>query len=139
MTSPRTRDDGATRRDFPGGWPGDAVNAFTGQGLTPAQREAQAFVRRLLTWRRSQPAVHFGRLHHYTPDRGTYTWFRHAGAAKVMVVLNKNSEAVELETRRFSEMLAPDARGTDVLTAESLDLSTRLTVPARGVRILEIR
>ena len=52
MTSPTVRDDGAARRDFPGGWAGDSVNAFTGAGLTPAQTDMQAFVRTLLNWRK---------------------------------------------------------------------------------------
>ncbi len=39
MTSPTVRDDGAARRDFPGGWAGDSVNAFTGAG--PDEREAE--------------------------------------------------------------------------------------------------
>ncbi len=32
--SPKQRDDGLVRSDFPGGWAGDAVNAFTGKGLS---------------------------------------------------------------------------------------------------------
>ena len=33
------------RSDFPGGWEGDAVNAFTGEGLTAQQKEAQEYIR----------------------------------------------------------------------------------------------
>jgi glycosidase len=76
MKSPVERDDGLVRSDFPGGWAGDAVNAFTGAGLGDAQRRAQALVKRLFTWRKGSLAVQRGRLVHYAPDRGTYTYFR---------------------------------------------------------------
>ena len=33
---------------MPGGWTGDAQSAFTGQGLTPAQRDMQDYLRHLL-------------------------------------------------------------------------------------------
>jgi glycosidase len=38
MKSPTQRDDGATRRDFPGGWAGDKVNGFSGAGLTASSK-----------------------------------------------------------------------------------------------------
>ena len=139
MPSTRERDDGAARRDFPGGWAGDAVNAFTGQGLTPAQRDMQAFVQRLLTWRKTQTVIHQGRLTHYTPENGSYVWFRHDGRRQVMVVINKNQDEVTLDTRRFHERLAPDAQGVDILSGEALDLRSRLGMPPRSVRVIELR
>ena len=70
MSSPKTRDDGAVRQDFPGGWAGDAVNAFTGKGLSAAQQEAQGFLRRLLNWRKTAAVIHSGRLMHFQPQNG---------------------------------------------------------------------
>ena len=37
MPSPGPKEDGIIRSDFPGGWNGDQVNAFTGVGLTEKQ------------------------------------------------------------------------------------------------------
>ncbi|MBI5258426.1 MAG: glycoside hydrolase family 13 protein [Burkholderiales bacterium] len=139
MTSPTQRDDGATRQDFPGGWPGDAVNAVTGAGLTPEQREAQDFVRRLMNWRKHQRVIHHGRLTHYAPENGTYVYFRHDGPQQVMVAFNKRREAVTLDTRRFHERLAPDAQGTEVLSGRRLDLSRTLELPPRSVLVIELR
>eukprot|EP01032_Pedospumella_encystans_P028831 gene28831-32561_t len=39
-SSTGARDDASYRHDFPGGWAGDKVNAFTGAGLTGQQRGA---------------------------------------------------------------------------------------------------
>lgn len=133
------RNDGEARQDFPGGWAGDKVNAFTGTGLSAQQNEAQAFLKKLLNWRKSQAAIHHGKLTHYTPDRGTYTYFRHDQQKTVMVVLNKNREEVALNTRRFHEVLPARASGTDVISGKTFDLSHALTVPARSALILEVK
>jgi len=139
MTSKKERDDGAARHDFPGGWPGDKVNAFTGQGLTAQQREAQEFVKKLLNWRKTQPEIYGGKLVHFNPDRDTYTYFRYDGHKTVMVVLNKSKSDVALETKRFHEVLPEHASGTDVITGKTFDLASSLTVPARSALILEIK
>ncbi|WP_395702086.1 glycoside hydrolase family 13 protein [Aquabacterium sp.] len=138
MTSPPQRDDGATRADFPGGWPGDRVNPISGEGLLPAQREAQAFLRTLMTWRKTQDVIHHGRLMHYAPENGTYAWFRYDDRHTVMVVLNKQRQPVTLDTRRFHERLKPDAKAREVLSGERFDLARSLTVPARGVLVLQV-
>lgn len=143
MTSPTQRDDGATRRDFPGGWPGDAVDAVSGRGLSAQQKEAQAFLRRLLTWRKGQPLLHHGRLTHYAPEHGSYVWFRHEGGGAsrkaVMVALNKSTEPVTLDAARFSEVMAGKTTGTDVFTGARMDLRGRFTLPARSATVLELQ
>ena len=138
MTSPKERDDGAVRRDFPGGWSGDSVNAFTGAGLTPQQLDAQAFVRKLLNWRKTQPVIHRGALKHFAPQDGTYVLFRYDAKDKVMVVFNKNSTEKTLETDRFREVLPAHSTAVDVLTGQHYALHDTLTVPARSVLVLQL-
>jgi glycosidase len=138
MTSPIQREDGQVRADFPGGWPGDSVNAFTGQGLSTAQRDAQDYLRRLLNWRKTATVVHQGRLMHYAPLDGCYVYFRYTGKEKLMVVLNKNQKPMPLDTRRFAEMLRPQSVGVDVLSGERHSLASQLNLPARSVLILAI-
>jgi glycosidase len=140
MTSDdKGRNDGIARRDFPGGWAGDKVNAFTGVGLTAQQKEAQSYLKALMNWRKNQPVIHHGKLMHYTPDRETYTYFRYDDQHIVMVVLNKNHADVSLDTARFREVLPPSASGVDVISGKSFDLSHNLNVPARSVLILEVK
>ena len=76
--------------DGSGGWPGDARNAFTGAGLTPAQLEMQAYVRKLANWRKTATAVHHGKLMQYVPIDGVYVYFRYDDAQTVMVVMNSS-------------------------------------------------
>ncbi|AVR98315.1 glycoside hydrolase family 13 protein [Pseudoduganella armeniaca] len=133
------RDDASYRRDFPGGWPGDTVNAFTGAGLAPAQREAQAWLKKLLNWRKNASVIHHGRTLHFGPEHNTYIYFRHGGQAKVMVALNKNAAATTLPLARFGEMLAGIKRGRDVASGAVFDLAQdTVTLPARSALILEL-
>jgi glycosidase len=138
MTSPKRRNDGLVRADFPGGWPGDTVNAFSGQGLSQTQFDAQQFMRRLLNWRKSATVIHTGRVMHFAPENGTYVYFRYNDSKKVMVVFNKNSSQITLDLTRFGEILVPRSTATEVLSGQKLTLSNSLTVPARSVMLLDI-
>jgi len=139
MTSPKVRDDGKVRADFPGGWAGDKVNAFTGKGLNATQKNAQQFVKTLLNWRKTATAIHSGKLMHFAPDNATYTFFRYNQAQTVMVVMNKQAKAVTLDLARFSEVLPPDKTASEVISGKRLTLDKQLTVPARGTLVLDIR
>ncbi len=137
MESPTERDDGRVRADMPGGWKGDAVDAFTGASLTAAQRDMQDWTRRLFTWRKSARVVHDGALMQYAPLDGCYVFFRYDAARTVMVVLNKNARAAELSLGRFAERVAPGQHARDVLSGQALTLGSTLSVPARSPLILE--
>lgn len=77
MTSPTEgRHDGVVRSDFPGGFANSATNAFTGQGLSEPQRQAQQFIRTLLNYRKQSPALQSGDLLHFVPQDGIYVQFR---------------------------------------------------------------
>ncbi|NNG25347.1 glycoside hydrolase family 13 protein [Massilia sp. ML15P13] len=142
MTSPTVRADGPTRQDFPGGWQGDRVDAVSGAGLDAKQKQAQAYVRKLLNWRKAQALVHSGKLMHFAPEDGTYVYFRYAGsgqgAKRLMVAINKNRKPVALDTARFAEILPRGASGTDVASGETYDLARTLAMPARSVLVLEV-
>lgn len=139
MTSPKQRDDGTVRADFPGGWPGDAVDAFSGRGLSQQQQAAQRFMRQLLNWRKNAGVVHDGPLMHFAPEHGTYVYFRYGDDKKVMVVFNKSLRQVTLDTTRFHEMLTPQSTAIDALSGQPVALAPALALPPRSVMVLEIR
>ena len=138
MTSPKQRDDGKVRADMPGGWQADRINAFTGVGLSTKQKEAQDFLKKLLNWRKNNTVVHHGKLMHFAPDKGIYVYVRYDDKKKVMVVMNKNKQVVNLKTERFHEMLTSMPAATDVLSGKKFDLSKPINLPPRTVLILEI-
>jgi glycosidase len=139
MTSTtKGRDDASYRHDFPGGWAGDKVNAFTGTGLTPQQAGAQAYIRKLLNWRKTATVIHSGKLMHYGPEQNTYVYFRYGGGKKVMVAFNKNKTGITLPTARFHEMLNGARSGVDVISGQRVPLDGQVKLPARSALILEI-
>ena len=138
MANPGPKDDGVIRSDFPGGWPGDKVNAFTGQGLSPAQRDMQEYMRKLLLWRRGAPALHHGKLTQFVPLAGIYVYFRHTDTQKVMVVLNNTEEAKTVDTKRFHEVISGATTGTDVITKQPHRLDQGIAAPAHSATILEL-
>jgi glycosidase len=129
---------GVIRRDFPGGWRGDEVNGFTGDGLAPQQREAQALTQKLLSWRMQATAVHDGKLTQFDPEDGVYVYFRQDDRQTVMVALNNADEARTLDPARFAEIIGGRESAYDVLADTEVVLTGELTVPAHSARILEV-
>jgi glycosidase len=139
MANRGTDSHGVIRSDFPGGWPGDEANGFTGEGLTELQRDARDLTRRLLNWRKDATAIHGGKLTQFVPEDATYTYFRHDRRQKVMVVINKSPEARPLDVGRFAEMFDGEREGRDVLTDQRYLLDASFAVPARTALVLELR
>ncbi len=139
MDHPPGASHGVLRADFPGGWPEDRVNGFTGDGLSPNAAEAQQFLKTLLTWRKSSKAVTQGRLTHYVPKDGIYVYFRHADDDRVMVAINKNAEDKDVAVDRFAESLYGANIGIDAMTGDVLGLDPAITVPGRGFLILGLQ
>lgn len=131
-------DHGIIRTDFPGGWEGDTANAFTGEGLTAQQADAQAFLRKLLNWRKSAEVIHSGRLMHFAPADGVYAYFRYSNDASVMVVFNHNRADVEIDLEPFAERLAGYSTAQDVLNPSIHNLDIALPVPAKTALVLEL-
>ncbi len=138
LSHPGTESHGALRMEFPGGWTDHAINAFTGVGLDEKAREAQDFVRSLANWRKDADVIHSGKLMQFTPMGNVWAYFRYDDDDTVMVVFNRGDEARTIETARFSERLDAAATAVDVLSGESHDLSSQLTIGPRSVLLLEI-
>ena len=137
LRGPKERNDGKLRADMPGGWSGDAASAFTGNGLSEAQREAQDYTRALFDWRKRTPLLHTGKLTHFAPQDGVYVYFRHEGDNAVMVALNKNAGAMSLPLDRFDAFLR-GRTARDALTGKAVALGKTLELPGKSATLLEI-
>jgi glycosidase len=140
MANPNSSEHGEIRGDMVGGWAGDAKSAFTGQGLSTAEKDAQAFFKKILNWRKSNEVIHKGKLMHFGPVDGVYVYFRYSAKGKVMVIVNKNASAVDLSLDRFAEILPSGAHVRDVLssTPSTFVLGKTLQVPAKKAWVLEV-
>jgi len=128
---------GIIRSDFPGGWQGDEVNAFTGQGLSENQAEAQKYLKTLLNWRTNKKVIHTGKLTQFAPEDGIYTYFRHNENEIVMVVFNKGNEGTTINTAKYDELIKGYAKGRNVLDGQVFDMKN-FVIPARSVLVLEM-
>lgn len=131
--------DGDIRLDFPGGFPGDTVNAFTPEGRTPQQNEAWSFLSRLLNWRRGEAneVIARGSLKHFMPQNGIYTYRRKLGDKEVTVMMNGNDTPVETTMERTLEILPYGAVLTDMLTGQQVTITEKMTFEPRQIMILQ--
>ncbi len=139
MSNKGTDSHGVIRTGFPGGWEGDTVNAFTGEGLTDQQKDAQAFVKRLLNWRKTSDAVHNGKIMHYYPRHGVYTYFRYTDDEKVMVIMNKSDKEQTLDTGYYAERIAKGENAVDILTDQAYTIGETITIAPKTVVVLDFK
>jgi len=130
--------DAAIRKDFPGGWKGDASNAFTKEGRTPEQQQFFDFTSKLFTWRKTNEAVHFGKMKHYIPENNVYVYFRYTDTKTVMVVMNNSTEKQTIKTNRFQESIKNFKTGKEILTNTTLDLANEISIQPKSVLLLEL-
>jgi glycosidase len=132
------RGAGSVREDFMGGWPSDPINKFDRAGRNTQENEAWDYVSKLANYRKNTPALYNGKLVQFVPLDGTYVYFRTDGQKTIMVMMNTNTEPKVLETERFREMLKGKRSGKEVVTGQAFqDLST-VSVPAKGILIIEL-
>lgn len=136
MNGSKEGSDGYVRRDFPGGFPGDTVDAFTPEGRTPIQNEAWDYLSSLLKWRRdtANEVIAKGTLKHFMPINCAYVYERRLGDRQVVVMINGTDKPLDLDMARYAEILPAGTRlhrslgGEDVEIAETLTLAPRETL-----------
>jgi neopullulanase len=90
--------DPDNRRDFPGGWPSDPLNAFTPQGRSGDAAKVFDWTRALLHYRQAHPALRRGSLTQLVADTDRYAYLRSSPEEDVLVILNRagNEKPIEL-------------------------------------------
>lgn len=138
MTTGLDKGHGSIRKDFPGGWPGDQLNAFTAEGRTEKENDMYNYLHTLLEWRKSKEVIHTGKLRHFIPKDGIYAYFRYNSKEVVMVILNNNEETKTIDTRVYSEFLTGHKSGTDIISRAIINDLSKLTIPGKLALIVEL-
>ena len=133
-----SRDHGDIRSDFPGGWEGDRSNASESKGLKSWELDAQDFLKKLLKWRGKSAAVTIGRLIHYKPSSGLYTYFRLFDDELVMVVINNNKNKKYLDLGHFEDILNGKKKGICALSKKEYDMDKKISIPEKSTLILDV-
>jgi glycosidase len=97
--------DPDNRRDFPGGWRGDARNAFEASGRTAAEQAVWAHVQRLLQLRASRSDLRRAPMRHLHASDQAFVYAR----GRSVIALNNDTAAVTVRLPGVS--LGADALG----------------------------
>jgi glycosidase len=89
--------DPDNRRDFPGGFPGDARSAFDEAGRTATEQDVFAHVRTLARLRATSPALRRGSTRNLAVNEQSWVYARVLGDDTAVVVLNNGAAAAEVE------------------------------------------
>ena len=133
--------DPDNRRDFPGGWIGDANDAFTREGRTREQQEIFSYVQSLLRLRREHVALRGGQLWHLASDDSAYVFVREAEEERVVVAFNNADQPRELGIS-LADTPAQRAGSIELLfgeaKAELAGKEIRVTLPAQSISIFTL-
>jgi len=133
--------DPDNRRDFPGGWPGDAPGAFRKEGRTGEQERIFAAVQKLLALRREHAALRSGRLFHLFSDDESYVFLRQTDDERLVVVFNnaKRQRVLNIpqaDTPAEKRQSVQALYGEAFASADGKEL--RVTAPAQSVSIFSL-
>jgi len=131
--------DADIRRDFPGGWKSDKVNAFNPSTQTLDQKEFYQFTQKLLNWRKGKEVIHTGKTKNFVPRNNVFVYFRYNENESVMVVLNNSEKEETLDLNHFDESLKGFYSGIDVISESEIVLDKSLKIPPKSSLILELK
>ncbi|MFV0266524.1 MAG: cyclomaltodextrinase C-terminal domain-containing protein, partial [Draconibacterium sp.] len=97
------------------------------------------YMANLQNWRKNASVIHKGKLLHFIPENGTYTYFRYTDNEAMMVILNKNAEEKTIATDRFQEVINDYNSGKEIISGKEVSDISRITVPAKSAVIVELK
>ncbi|MBB1330861.1 glycoside hydrolase family 13 protein [Pseudoalteromonas sp. SR43-7] len=133
-----SKDHGDIRIDFPGGFKGQTRNAFTGEGLTKQQKVMHNTISTLLNFRKSSPALDKGKLVHFTPQQGVYSYVRVSDEQTVLVFMNKNTKELTKNIEYMQEVIPKNTKALNLFTHKTQVLGNTVALPAMSATVLII-
>jgi glycosidase len=133
--------DPDNRRDFPGGFPGDARNAFTAQGRTPQENDVFDHLAKLGEIRKLHEPLRRGRSLDLVDEEQQFVYARLTDKAAVIVVFNNDTKPaqVNFDISFISKQIPVNATLVDALgklpDVKLADGKFSATIPARTAGI----
>ncbi len=136
-------DEPTTRRDFPGGFPNDARNAFTRQGRNAAEQDLFEHVRRMARLHAELEPLRRGALVNLHVAAQQYAYARVTDRASVIVVINNDTKPATIEFDVLPARLSDGTRLTDRLDV-SQDVRVtggklKTSLPARSASVFTMK
>jgi glycosidase len=136
-------DEPTTRRDFPGGFPNDARNAFIKQGRTAVEQDLFEYVRKVAWLHTELEPLKRGALVNLYVAAQQYAYARVSDSASVIIAINNDTKPATLEFDVSRAHIADGARLTDRLDASAdariTDGKLKVSLPARSASILTVK
>lgn len=132
-----TNPDGWVRLDFPGGWEGDAKNAFTGNGLSTDEKMMQQYVKTLANYRLKSSAITKGKMMQYVPKDGLYVYFRYNEKQTVMCVMNTDEKQHTIDFADYAERTKGFSAAKNIL--DNTTVQNKFDIPAKTMFVLELK
>ena len=139
IAMPSTDNHGELRKDFPGGWENDSINAFYDFGLNEIESEAKSFMKTLLNWRKSSDAIGKGKLIHFPVMDGMYIYFRKHEKDLVMVAVNNLDNAKNLDPELYTDVIGRKKKAIEVLSGKSYSLRKKIIIDPKSAKIFQIK
>ena len=137
MHGDKKKTDGDVRKDVPGGFPGDTINAFSKEGRTALQNEAIDFLSKVATWRKGNKVISEGTLKHFMPENGMYVYERRLGDKRAVVIMNGTDRQLSVDMSIYKEILPTGSTLKDVITGEEFTITPEIHFAPRALYILE--
>jgi neopullulanase len=136
-------DEPTTRQDFPGGFAGDARNAFTKQGRTAEEQDLFEHVRRMARLHAELEPLRRGALVNLYVTAQQYAYARLTPRASVIIVINNDAKPATFDFEAAPARVEDGARFTDRLNV-SEDVRVRegkfkVTLPARSASVFTMK
>lgn len=135
--------DPDNRRTMPGGWPGDARNAFDASGRTADEQSVFMHVRALMRLRQELEPLRRGRQVHLAINEQSYAFARESDAGTVLVALNNDTKPASVRVDVTATRL-PEGRTLADRLGLAADVvvrggSVEVTLPARTGAVYTVR
>jgi glycosidase len=131
--------DPDNRRDFPGGWANDPVNAFEPAGRTAEQEDMHAHVAKLARLRAELAPLRRGALFNLAATDNLYAFARITPQDRVIVILNTGPQSAKVRVPLAGTGIPEGAGLRDALggapAAEVRQGAIEITLPAHGAAI----
>lgn len=130
--------DPDNRRDFPGGFSGDPVNAFTGEGLSADARACLDWTRRMLALRREHPALQSGTFIEVLAEPDILLVTKQAGTEEILLLFHRGSGNRDFTWENPSYRPRLDGTWKSLLDEESLTVTGgqfQCTLAPYGVKL----
>jgi neopullulanase len=128
MTGP---DEPTTRKDFPGGFPGDQRNAFTREGRTKEEQEVFEHISRLTGLRSELEPLRRGVLVNLYVSEQQYAYARTTRRRTVVMVINNDTKPAQIVVN-----IMPIGLGDGEILVDRLGASNEVRIADRRMRVM---